>query len=54
MTRRRRHPAEVTADRLRDHLDRDWDALHDAGVLDEVGRLIDALERIASDAGVEL
>lgn len=48
--RRRRHPAEVTADRLRDHLDRDWDALSEARALDEIGRLIDALERIAAEA----
>ena len=52
-TRTRRHPAEVTADRLRDHLDKDWDAAHDAGVLDEISRLIDWLERIASEAEAE-
>jgi hypothetical protein len=51
--RQKRHPAEVTADRLRDHLDRDWDALSAARLLDEIGLLIDALERIAADAEAE-
>jgi hypothetical protein len=38
---------------LRDHLDRDWDALSAARLLDEIGLLIDALERIAADAEAE-
>ena len=46
----RRHPAEVTADRLRDALDK-WPEHFDSGDFDAIGRIIFALEQIAE--GVE-
>lgn len=45
----RRHPAEVTSDRLADALDR-WPDRFDGGQRDAVAELIGVLEQIAEDA----
>lgn len=46
----RRHPAEVTADRLADALDR-WPERFDGRQRDAIGELRTVLEQIADDAG---
>lgn len=45
--RYRRHPAEVTADRLRDALDK-WPDQFDGAARDAIGLLIFTLEQIAA------
>lgn len=49
MARRRdkRHPAEVTADRLADHLDK-WFDTTDGSLRDAIGRVRDWLDQRAS------